>query len=162
MSAYPLQALLGLREDAKAQAGRALSGAVRTLADEEARRDAQAAALAQARAEHAQQVQAHLDRVLAQGADARALTQWEQHQQGREDALAAQARALAEQEARVGQAQRALEAARAVLVEAARELEVLQQHRERWAQARRHAREAREEQTQEEVGSALFLSRQRK
>jgi hypothetical protein len=161
MSAYPLQALLDLREQAKGEAERGLAAAVHALAQEEARRDEAAAALTQARAEREAQVQAHLSRTLSQGADAAALSLMGQHTMRLKDAELARSAALAAQEAAVSTAQGALQQRQAALVEAARELQLLEQHRERWEAERRRAREVREEQAQEEVAAARHLARRR-
>ena len=48
------------------------------------------------------------------------------------------------------------------MAEAAKELKSIEKHKENWAKERKAAREMREELAQEEIGNALFLSRQRK
>ncbi|HET9452253.1 MAG TPA: flagellar assembly protein FliH [Aggregicoccus sp.] len=161
MSGYPLHTLLELRERAKEEAERALAAASHTLARAEARRAEVEAQLARSRSEREARVQAQLSQVLALGAEAGALSLMRAHVQRLEDAEAEQARALQRCEEEVAEARRALERSRAQLTEAARELEVLQKHHEAWLQARRAQREVREEQAQEEVASALFLSRKR-
>ena len=162
MSPYPRHTLLELRERAEEEAELALAQALRVLTEAEARRCALEAELARRRDGREAQVLAHLAQVLASGAEARALALMGTHVERLKDAESALEGTLRQQEGAVTAAQEALAQARARLAEAARELKVLQKHREAWAQARRAAREGREEQAQEEVASALFLSRQRK
>nr|WP_228530973.1 MULTISPECIES: hypothetical protein [Myxococcaceae] len=156
-----MQTLLELREGAQGEAERALAEAVRALALQEARERELSEALERAREARARRVEAQHAQALAGGADAGALSAMNGYLRQLASEEAVQVQALQRQREAVAQAQQALEARREALAEAAREHEVLQRHRERWELERRRAREAREEQAQEEVGSALFLARRR-
>ena len=59
-------------------------------------------------------------------------------------------------------AERTVEQKRREMAEAAKELKAIEKHRETWQKQIRAERAAKEELTQEEIGNALFLSRQRK
>lgn len=151
---YRLQPVLGVREQAKREAERLLAARMAQLAEAEeelARRgrevDACRARQASARAEM-------LDEMGGGAAAVRALA----HRthladlRAQEEALRS---AVEEQRGAVARCEAEVERARAALVEAAREVRVIEKHREGWRERLRRESARREQKLNDEIGAIL-------
>lgn len=155
---YRLQPVLGAREQAKREAERALAARIKQLAEAEeelARRLGEVEACrgrqAAARAEMLQAMSggAAASRALAHRthlADLRA----------QEETLRA---AAEEQRGAVARCEAELERARAALVEAAREVRVIEKHKENWRERERRDELRREQKLNDEIGAILHERR---
>jgi flagellar export protein FliJ len=155
---YKLQPVLGAREQAKREAERLLAARTRQLAEAEeelARRLGAVEACSErqtsARAEMFEAMQAGVAaaRALAHRthlADLRA----------QEETLRAEAE---EQRGAVARCEAELERARAALVEAAREVRVIEKHKDNWRERERRESVRREQKLNDEIGAILHERR---
>lgn len=151
---YRLQPVLGAREQLKREAERLLASGVAQLAEAEeelARRarevDACLARQAQARAEM-------FGEMGGGAAASRALM----HRTHLADLRAQEERlraAVEEQRGAVSRCEAEVERARAALVEAAREVRVIEKHREGWQERQRRESARREQKLNDEIGAIL-------
>jgi flagellar biosynthesis chaperone FliJ len=162
MPPYRLQALLELRERAKEEAEQAFSLALEALETETAEQKRLEQELETRKAERKQKVGAYLDQVMARGAGINGLDMMSRHEERLKDEEAQLARELERQKEAVAAAEKQVEQRRREMAEAAKELKAIEKHRETWQKQLRAERQAKEELSQEEIGNALFLMRQRK
>lgn len=162
MPPYRLQVLLELRERARVEAEQSFSDAVQALEKEKAERKRLEDELTRRRAERKQKVMAHLQQVMDTGGGVNGLAQMNRYEERLKDEEARLAQGLERQKEAVEVAGRLVEQRRQEMWEAARELKAIETHQETWRKQLRAERQAKEELEQEEIGNALFLTRQRK
>jgi septal ring factor EnvC (AmiA/AmiB activator) len=105
---------------------------------------------------------AYLQEVMAKGAGINGMNMMSRFEQRLKDEEAQVALEVERQKEVVKVAERTVEQKRREMAEAAKELKAIEKHRENWQKQIRAERAAKEELTQEEIGNALFLARQRK
>ncbi|XXF76034.1 flagellar assembly protein FliH [Myxococcaceae bacterium GXIMD 01537] len=162
MPPYRLQTLLDMRARAKEAAEQAFSAAIKELEKEKAELKRLEDDLERRKAERKQKVMAYLQEVMAKGAGINGMNMMSRFEQRLKDEEAQVALDVERQREVVKAAERAVEQRRREMAEAAKELKAIEKHRETWQKQVRQERQAREELTQEEIGNALFLARQRK
>ncbi|HYO59279.1 flagellar assembly protein FliH [Archangium sp.] len=163
MPPYRLQALLEIRERAKAEAEQAFSDAVKALEKQKAELKRLEQELEQRKAERKQKVMAYLQQVMAKGtAGPNGFTMMNRYEGRLKDEEAQLALEIERQKEAVAAAEKLVEQRRREMAEAARELKAIEKHKENWQKQLRAERQAKEELNQEEIGNTLFLMRQRK
>jgi flagellar export protein FliJ len=162
MPPYRLETLLEMRARAKEEAEQAFSAAIKALEKEKAELKRLEEDLARRKAERKAKVMAYLNEVMAKGAGVNGMNMMGRFEQRLKDEEAQVALDIERQREAVKVAERTVEQRRAQMAEAAKELKAIEKHKENWQKQIKHERQQREELTQEEIGSALFLARQRK
>lgn len=162
MPPYRLQALQDMRARAKEEAEQAFSAAIKALEKEKADLKKLEDDLERRKAERKQKVMAYLQEVMAKGAGINGMNMMSRFEQRLKDEEAQVALEVERQKEVVKVAERTVEQKRREMAEAAKELKAIEKHRETWQKQIRAERAAKEELTQEEIGNALFLARQRK
>lgn len=162
MPPYRLQALQDIRTRAKDAAEQAFSEAIQALEKEKAALQALEEDLERRKQERKQKVSAYLAEVMAKGAGINGMNMMNRFEERLKDEEAQVALDVERQREVVKVAERTVEQRRREMAEAAKELKAIEKHRENWQKQVRAERQAREELTQEEIGNALFLARQRK
>ncbi|HEX8352378.1 MAG TPA: flagellar FliJ family protein [Pyrinomonadaceae bacterium] len=155
---YRLQPVLGAREQTKREAERLLAARMAQLAeaeDELARRVREVEACRERQAS----ARAEMIEMMSEGAAASRALAHRTHLadlRAREDVLRA---AAEEQRGVVARCEAELERARAALVEAAREVRVIEKHRENWRERERRETVRREQKLNDEIGAILHERR---
>lgn len=162
MPQYRLQTLLEIRERAEEAAKQAFSEAMQALAKEKAELARLEEELETRKAERKAKVQAYLQEVMQSGAGAGGMAAMNRYEQRLKDEEAQLALEIERQKEAVEAAEQVVEQRRAEMAEAAKEKKAIDKHKEGWQKEVRLERDRREELTQEEIGNALFLARQRK
>jgi flagellar export protein FliJ len=162
MPPYRLQALLDMRARAKEEAEQAFSNAIKELEKEKAELKRLEDDLERRKKERKAKVMAYLQEVMAKGAGINGMNMMSRFEQRLKDEEAQVALEVDRQKEVVKVAERTVEQKRREMAEAAKELKAIEKHQENWKKQIRAERQAKEELTQEEIGSALFLARQRK
>jgi flagellar export protein FliJ len=162
MPPYRLQTLLEMRSRAKEEAEQAFSAAIKALEKEKAELKRLEDDLAKRKAERKQKVMEYLNQVMAKGAGINGMNMMSRFEQRLKDEEAQVALDIENQKETVKVAERLVEQRRREMAEAAKELKAIEKHKENWQKQVRAERQQREELTQEEIGNALFLARQRK
>ena len=162
MPPYRLQTLQDMRTRAKEEAEQAFSDALKALEKEKLALKSLEDDLERRKKERKQKVMAYLQEVMAKGAGINGMNMMGRFEQRLKDEEAQVALEVERQKEVVKVAERTVEQKRREMAEAAKELKAIEKHRETWQKQIRAERQAREELTQEEIGNALFLARQRK
>ncbi len=162
MPPYRLQTLLEMRTRAKEEAEQAFSEAIKALEKEKAELRRLEEDLERRKAERKQKVMNYLNEVMAKGAGINGMNMMSRFEQRLKDEEAQVALDIERQKETVKVAERTVEQKRREMAEAAKELKAIEKHKETWQKQVKHERQQREELSQEEIGSALFLARQRK
>ncbi len=162
MPPYRLQVLQDMRARAKEEAEQAFSNAIKELEKEKAELKRLEDDLERRKAERKQKVMAYLQEVMAKGAGINGMNMMSRFEQRLKDEEAQVALEVDRQKEVVKVAERTVEQKRREMAEAAKELKAIEKHQDTWKKQIRAERQAKEELTQEEIGSALFLARQRK
>ncbi|WP_434299562.1 flagellar assembly protein FliH [Corallococcus exiguus] len=162
MPPYRLQVLLDMREKAKEEAEQAFSDAVKALAKEEQEQNRLEAELERRRKERKAKVQEYFQQIMAKGAGINGMNMMGRFEQRLKDDEAQVALQIEHQKEVVRTAGRLVEQRRMLMAEAAKELKAIEKNKEKFVKQVKKEREDREELGQEEIGSALFLARQRK
>ena len=155
---YRLQPVLGAREAAKHEAERLLAARMEQLAEaeEELARRVREVELCRERQEAAR---AEMLDVMSGGAAAARALAHRTHLadlRAQEETLRAEAE---EQRGVVARCEAELERARAALVEAAREVRVIEKHKENWQERERREAARREQKVNDEIGAILHERR---
>lgn len=151
---YRLQPVLGAREQAKREAERLLAARMAQLAEAEEELARRVGAVEACRERQASARAEMLEAMTGGAAAARALA----HRthladlRAQEEGLRA---AVEEQKGAVARCEAELERARAALVEAAREVRVIEKHRENWREGERREAVRREQKINDEIGALL-------
>ncbi|MBJ6763108.1 flagellar assembly protein FliH [Myxococcaceae bacterium JPH2] len=162
MPPYRLQALLDMRSKAKEEAEQAFSAAIKVLEKEKVEQQRLEAELERRKRERKARVTEYLQQVMAKGAGINGMNLMNRFEERLKDEEAQVALQIDHQKEVVKAAERAVEQRRYVMAEAAKELKAIEKNKETWQKQVRAERQQREELTQEEIGNALFLARQRK
>ena len=162
MPPYRLQVLQDMRTRAKEEAEQAFSDAIKALEKEKVALKTLEEDLERRKQERKQKVMAYLQEVMAKGAGINGMNMMSRFEQRLKDEEAQVALEVERQKEVVKVAERTVEQKRREMAEAAKELKAIEKHRETWQKQIRAERQAKEELTQEEIGNALFLARQRK
>ncbi|RKH39646.1 flagellar assembly protein FliH [Corallococcus sp. AB049A] len=162
MPPYRLQSLLDMREKAKEEAEQAFSDAVKALAKEEAEQKRLEAELERRRKERKAKVQEYFQQIMAKGAGINGMNMMARFEERLKDDEAQVALQIEHQKEVVRTAGRLVEQRRMLMAEAAKELKAIEKNKEKFVKQVKKERQDREELQQEEIGSALFLARQRK
>lgn len=162
MPPYRLQALMDMRARAKEEAEQAFSNAIKELEKEKAELQRLEDDLERRKRERKQKVMAYLQEVMAKGAGINGMNMMNRFEQRLKDEEEQVALEVERQKEVVKVAERTVEQKRREMAEAAKELKAIEKHKETWQKQIRYERQQKEEMTQEEIGSALFLARQRK
>jgi len=155
---YRLQPVLGVREQAKREAERLLAARMAQLADAEeelARRGREVEACRERQAA----ARAEMLETMREGAAANLALAHRTHLadlRSQEEGLKA---AVEEQRGVVARCEAELERARVALVEAAREVRVIEKHRENWRERERREVARREQKLNDEIGAILHERR---
>ncbi len=150
---YRLQPVLDVREQAKKDAAQRLAEARQAVADAEAELARRLAAVEACRQRQAE-ANARLLAALQSGSAAHTVLA---HRTFLADLKEEEQRlqaAVEQQRAAVQQAEAAVEAALEGLIEASKELQAIEKHRENWQLARKLAEERRENKANDEFGTA--------
>jgi flagellar export protein FliJ len=162
MPTYRLQTVLEMRERAEEAAKQAFGEATRALAKAQAELERLEADLVKRREERRAKVAAYLDEIMAKGATGpTALTRMQRFEERLKAEEAEVALEIERQKDVVKTAQEHVELKRQEMAEAAKEKKAIEKHKEKWAAEVKKTRDDREQLAQEEIGSALFLARQR-
>ncbi|NOK37402.1 flagellar assembly protein FliH [Corallococcus exercitus] len=162
MPPYRLQSLLDMREKAKEEAEQAFSDAVKALAKEEAEQKRLEAELERRRKERKAKVAEYFQQIMAKGAGINGMNMMGRFEERLKDDEAQVALQIEHQKEVVRTAGRLVEQRRMLMAEAAKELKAIEKNKEKFVKQVKKERQDREELQQEEIGSALFLARQRK
>lgn len=162
MPPYRLETLLEMRARAKEAAEQAFSEAIKALEKEKEALRLLEEDLVRRKAERKERVRTYLNEVMAKGAGINGLNMMNRFEQRLKDEEAQVALDIERQKEVVKVAERTVEQKRREMAEAAKELKAIEKHKENWQKQVKYERQQREEMTQEEIGSALFLARQRK
>ncbi|MBZ4335757.1 flagellar assembly protein FliH [Corallococcus interemptor] len=162
MPPYRLQSLLDMREKAKDEAEQAFSDAVKALAKEELEQQRLEAELERRRKERKAKVQEYFQQIMAKGAGINGMNMMGRFEERLKDDEAQVALQIEHQKEVVRTAGRLVEQRRMLMAEAAKELKAIEKNKEKFVKQVKKERQDREELQQEEIGSALFLARQRK
>ncbi|NNB89299.1 flagellar assembly protein FliH [Corallococcus exiguus] len=162
MPPYRLQVLLDMREKAKEEAEQAFSDAVKALAKEEQEQKRLEAELERRRKERKAKVAEYFQQIMAKGAGINGMNMMGRFEARLKDDEAQVALQIEHQKEVVRTAGRLVEQRRMLMAEAAKELKAIEKNKEKFVKQVKKEREDREELGQEEIGSALFLARQRK
>ena len=162
MPPYRLQALMDMRARAKEEAEQAFSNAIKELEKEKVELKRLEDDLERRKRERKQKVMAYLQEVMAKGAGINGMNMMNRFEQRLKDEEEQVALEVERQKEVVKVAERTVEQKRREMAEAAKELKAIEKHKETWQKQIRYERQQKEEMTQEEIGSALFLARQRK
>jgi flagellar export protein FliJ len=155
---YRLEPVLGAREQAKREAERLLAARMAQLAEAEGELARRVREVEACRARQAAARAEMLEAMSGGAAAARALA----HRthladlRAREEELRAEAE---EQRGVVARCEAELEWARAALVESAREVRVIEKHRENWRERERRETTRREQKINDEIGAILHERR---
>jgi flagellar export protein FliJ len=161
MPQYRLQTVLELRERAEEAAKEAFAAAMRALAEAQAEQKRMEDDLARRKRERADKVAAYLADALKKGSAANAFQNLSRFEARLRDEEAALAEAIERQKELVRQKHAEAEQKRAEMAEATKEKKAIEKHKETWQKQVKHERDVREENNQDEIGSALFLARGR-
>lgn len=162
MPQYRLQTLLEIRERAKEAAEQAFATAMQQLAAEKQKLKEMEEDLERRKAERKQKVMAYLADVMKKGSGAGGLNMMNRFEERLKDEEAQCALEIERQKEAVKAAEENVEAKRREMAEAAKELKAIEKHKDTWKAEVKKERDAREELTQEEIGNALHLMRNRK
>ena len=162
MPPYRLQTLLEMRERAKEEAEQAFSAAIKAHEKEKLELKRLEEDLEKRKAERKQKVMAYLNEVMAKGAGINGMNMMSRFEQRLKDEEAQVALEVERQREAVKVAEKLVERRRQEMADATMELKAIEKHKENWSKQVKYERQQREELTQEEIGSALFLARQRK
>ncbi len=162
MAPYRLQTLLDIRARAKEAAEQAFSEAVKEVEVAKVEQKRLEDDLSNRKATRKQKIDAYLKDVMAKGVGAGGLAGLNRFEERLKDEEAEVALQIENQKEVVKAKEREREAKRAEMAEAAKELKAIEKHKENWQKQVKTERAAREELSQEEIGNALFLRRQRK
>lgn len=162
MPPYRLQSLLDMREKVKEEAEQAFSDAVKALAKEEQEQARLEAELERRRKERKAKVQEYFQQIMAKGAGINGMNMMGRFEERLKDDEAQVALQIEHQKEVVRTAGRLVEQRRMLMAEAAKELKAIEKNKEKFVKQVKKERQDREELQQEEIGSALFLARQRK
>lgn len=155
---YRLQPVLGAREQAKREAERLLAARMQQLAEAEEELARRVRAVESCRERQAA-ARAEMLETMSGGAAAAQALAHRTHLadlRAQEETLRA---AVEEQKGAVARCEAELERARAALVEAAREVRVIEKHKENWAERRRRESVRREQKLNDEIGAILHERR---
>ncbi len=159
---YRLETLLGLRRRAEDKAKAELAQAQKALAQATALLERLREDLAERKRQRKRKVEEHLGTLLSKGMAALAVQgmgTYEGRLRGEEDEVARQ---IETQEAVVQEAQALAERKRETLAKAARDVQAIEKHKEKFLKQKKAERESREDLAGEEIGTAQFAARQRK
>lgn len=159
---YRLETLLGIRSRAEDKAKAEFAEAQKALARARAELERLEADLERRRRERKQRVEEHLRQLLAKGMGAlavRGMGSYEERLRAEEAEVALQ---IERQRAVVAEAEALVERRREALAKAARDVKAIEKHKQKFLKQKKVERDAREELAGEEIGTALFLARQRK
>ena len=162
MPPYRLQVLQDMRTRAKEEAEKAFSDAIKALEKEKVALKKLEEDLERRKAERKQKVMAYLQEVMAKGAGINGMNMMSRFEQRLKDEEAQVALDIERQKEAIKVAEKLVEQRRREMAEAAKELKAIEKHKENWKKQVKYERQQREELTQEEIGNALFLARQRK
>lgn len=153
-SKYRLQSVLGVRERAKQAAARVVALRREQVAEAERELERREGELERCR-ERQREARESMFGAASGGAEARRMVEYRTHLAD----LRAQGETLAasveEQRGAVARAARELESALDALAEAAKEVRVIEKHRENWQESERTAERRREQKISDEVASLL-------
>jgi flagellar export protein FliJ len=159
---YRLQTLLEMRERAKEDAEQAFAEAMTALAKEKAALKTLQEDLERRKAERKAKIAAYLQEVMAKGVQAGGLSSLNRFEDRLKDEEAQVGLEIERQDLAVKDAEKVVDEKRFAMAEAAKELKAIEKHKEKWVKQVRTERDMREELSQEEIGNALFLARQKK
>ncbi|AKF80753.1 flagellar assembly protein FliH [Myxococcus sp. MISCRS1] len=162
MPPYRLQTLLDMRTRAKEEAEQAFSDAIKALEREKVELQRLMDELERRKRERKEKVAAYLKEIMAKGAGINGMNMMGRFEERLKDEEAQVALEVERQREAVKVAERLVEQRRREMAEAAKELKAIEKHKETWQKQVKHERQQREELSQEEIGNALFLARQRK
>ena len=155
---YRLEPVLGAREQAKREAEKTLAARTRQLSEAEEELARRVGAVEACRGRQAS-ARAEMSEALKAGAAAAQALAHRTHLadlRAQEEALRA---AAEEQRGAVARCEAEVERARAALVEAAREVRVIEKHRENWQERERRDATRREQKLNDEIGAILHERR---
>jgi flagellar export protein FliJ len=162
MPPYRLQTLLDMRARAKEEAEQAFSAAIKALEKEKVELQRLEAELERRKRERKAKVAEYLQQVMAKGAGINGMNMMNRFEERLKDEEAQVALQVDHQKEAVKTAERLVEQRRREMADAAMELKAIEKNKETWQKQVRTERQQREELSQEEIGNALFLARQRK
>jgi flagellar export protein FliJ len=163
MPNYRLQTLLEIRARAKEDAEQAFAAAMAALNKEKEALKKLEEDLARRKVERKAKVAAYLQEVMAKGGtQAGGFTSLNRFEDRLKDEEAQVGLDIERQKEVVIDAEKTVEEKRKAMADAAMELKAIEKHKDKWKLQVRTERQTREEMTQEEIGNALFLQRQKK
>jgi flagellar export protein FliJ len=157
---YKLQPVLNVREKAKQEAARVVAARRSQLAEAEAELVRREQELADCRARQTA-AQSQMAEAVKEGAEIRHLVIHRTHLADLRESEQQLMRAVEQQTATVAFAEREVDKAVDALIEAAKELQVVEKHREGWQQRLRREDARREQKLNDEMGTILHERRSR-
>lgn len=152
---YRLQPVLDVRDRAKQEAAQRVAARRAQVAEAEAELERRERAVEECRARQ-REAQEKLAEELQGGVQARHIHSWRAHvsdlRQQEKELLGR----VDQQRAVVARAEKDLENALAGLVEASKELQVMEKHRAEWKRQTRRAEERREQKLSDEIGAVIY------
>lgn len=157
---YKLQPVLNVREKAQQEAARVVAARRAQLAEAEAELMRREERLAECRASQTE-AHAQMEEAVREGAEIRHLVIHRTHLADLRETEQQLIRDVEQQAAAIAFAEKELEKALDVLIEASKELQVVEKHREGWQRRLRLEETRREQKLNDEMGTILHERRSR-
>jgi flagellar export protein FliJ len=158
---YRLQPVLDKRQKIKEDAEKAL-GAAQKKVDEEKKKEEECIQRVNQAKQKKEDAKAEMSRkMLEEKLEVEKIRRHKDYLKSLDFEIKKTEEQLADQRNRVKAAEQVVEQKRAELVEATKEYQAIEKHKEKWATALKKAMEEAEEKEAEEIGNVLFLQRKR-
>tara|TARA_B100000959_G_C14688297_1_gene503605 strand:+ start:233 stop:724 length:492 start_codon:yes stop_codon:yes gene_type:complete len=154
---YRLSALLELRERKKDQAEHYLAECMQILRTEQERQRDMEAELERMEAKREERIREYSEQAMRGEMSAQAAISSNVYIERLKEQEDAQKEAIENQKRVVLQKKEAVEGARKDLVLASQELKAIEKHKEKWQEALKKEREAKEEQEMDEIAQSVFF-----
>lgn len=156
---YRLQALMDLRARKKEEAERALGECIAALKTEQDRLKQMEVELERMVARREAKKREYAEKAMRGEMDARGAVSANLYIDRLKEQEQLQQNAIDGQKGVVEQKKKAVDEAREALVKATQDLKALEKHKEKWAEEIKRERQAKEEETLDELAQTIFLNR---
>ena len=159
---YRLQPVLDKRQKIKEAAEKALGAAQKEL-DAEKKKEQECADAVENAKRAKEEFKVEMNRkMLNENLEINKITMLKNYVKSLEYAIEQAKEKLEQQKVRVKQAEKVVEQKRGELLEATKEFQAIEKHKEKWAEAIKKEMEEAEQKEQEEIGNVLYLQRKQK
>jgi flagellar export protein FliJ len=159
---YRLQPVLDKRQKIKEDAEKALGAAQKEL-DAEKKKEQECAEAVENAKRAKEEFKAEMNRkMLTENLEINKITMLKNYVKSLEYLIEQAKEKLEQQKVRVKQAEKVVDQKRGELLEATKEFQAIEKHKEKWAEAIKKEMEEAEQKEQEEIGNVLYLQRKQK